>query len=187
MILNNPIPPNPAGPQTMISVFREFVEDLPLLERTDAAKRFEKALPWQFIALLAGDLATDHYWNERITILQECTLSFLLRVMLEGVPDVDWIDGLQVGTLIHRDVMARADEVWSPLSCLYWRADEAIEDKEFWDYYTEESAIDTARPCGAGKSGQCSVNCFGKRRPGRILWEWPMQLRCAVGGGSAFV
>lgn len=37
--------------------------------------------------------------------------------MLEGVPDFGWIDGLQVGTFLLRDMVVRADAVRSvPLS-----------------------------------------------------------------------
>lgn len=95
--------------------------------------------------MLPGAIYADDYWTERIMRLPELTLYILLRAMLEGDTNVGWIGGLQMGTLPHHDVVARADEVRSaPLSRLYWRADKAIKDKEFWAYYTEEGALATA-------------------------------------------
>lgn len=66
----------------------------------------------------------------------ESTLSFLRLAMLERVTVVGWIDGLQVGTLPLREIVARADDVRSALmSCLYCQADHAINDRSFWAYY----------------------------------------------------
>lgn len=51
--------------------------------------------------------------------------------MLEGVTDVGWMDGLQVGTFPLRDIVARVDDIRrAPLSCLYWWTDHVIKDKE---------------------------------------------------------
>lgn len=47
------------------------MEDLPILQRADASKRFEKYLYWGFVAILAGALATDHHWTERVMLLTE--------------------------------------------------------------------------------------------------------------------
>lgn len=92
--------------------------DLPILDRSIASKRFEKAFNWEIVAMLAGALSVDHYWAERVMILPGSTLSFLRRAMLEGVPDVGWIGDWKAGTLSLRDIVARADDVRSaPMSC----------------------------------------------------------------------
>lgn len=87
--------------------------DIPLLERTEASKRFWQALYWETVARLAGAFEDDRYWTDRITLLTEMDLSLLRRAMLEGVPDVGWIDGLHVGSFLVHDVVTRAEEVWS--------------------------------------------------------------------------
>lgn len=69
--------------------------------------------------------------------------------MLEGVADIRWVDGLQVGTFSIRDVVARANEFRrSPLSYLYLRVDYANPETPFGAYYTEEGFLTTARPRG---------------------------------------
>lgn len=99
MMPHNPLPLTFAVPEKMILCFlSEFVEDLPLLEHTEAWKRFEKDLNWEIVAMLLGSLAADHYWNERITLFPETALSFLRRTILKGITNVGGIDGRKVGT-----------------------------------------------------------------------------------------
>lgn len=94
MMFNNSVRPTSPPERMNLRFFPEFVEDLPLQECTKASKRFEKALHWEIVYMLAGTLAADHYWTERITLFPETILSFLRRPMLEGVPGVGWMDGL---------------------------------------------------------------------------------------------
>lgn len=94
VMLNNPLPPNRAVPEPMwIRFFPEFVEALPILERDDAFKGFEKALYWKIVAMMAGALSAKRYWTEREMLRPESTLSLSRRTMLQGVPGVGWIDG----------------------------------------------------------------------------------------------
>lgn len=73
--LKNLLPPNVAVPEPiLLSVFQEFVEDLPIIERAVASKHFEKDLPWEMFAILAGDLCGDHYWVGRLMLLPESNL-----------------------------------------------------------------------------------------------------------------
>lgn len=65
-----------------------------------------KPLYLEDVSILKGALGTDHYWTDRIILLLECTLSFLLRAILEGVPAVGWVHGLRVSSITLREVMA---------------------------------------------------------------------------------
>lgn len=55
---------------------------------------------------MEGALAIDHYLTERVTLFTEKTLYLFRGAMLEGVHDVSWVDGLQVGTFPLHDVVA---------------------------------------------------------------------------------
>lgn len=53
MFLNNPLPPNIGVPKPMLLLsLPEFVEYLPLLEHTKAAKRFEQLIHWKVLAMM---------------------------------------------------------------------------------------------------------------------------------------
>lgn len=108
--------------------------------------------------------------------------------MFEGVPDVAWIDGLQVGTFMLREFVARDDDVRSaPLSCHYLRPDNAIKDREFWTFYGEDGSIVAKQPRRAGQGEQCAVTHFSSHSPANILWGRPVQSRFGVCGGRASV
>lgn len=91
--------------------------------------------------------------------------------MLEGAPDFDWIERLQVGTFLLLDVLECAVEVRSiSLSCLYWKADDTIKEKALSTYFAEGVTLATARLRGAGQGEQCTTSCVGNRCPHRLLW-----------------
>lgn len=72
--------------------------------------------------MLKGDLTTDSYCTERVTMLIEKIITFLRRATLEGVPDVRWIDSIQIGTFTLLEVMVWVDEIRSAsLSCCHGR------------------------------------------------------------------
>lgn len=132
--------------------------------------------------MLAGVLAARHYWTHPLILLQETTIALLRRAMSGVVPDVGFIDGLQVCTFSLRDIFARANEIRSaPLECLYWKSDNAIKDKTVSVYHTEEGALDTTQTRGAGQEGQTYVTRFGVSRPARHLWGRPVHFHCSVG------
>lgn len=71
MILNNPLPFKLSVAKPMILLFfAEFLEDFPLLESTEASKRFTNFLHWEIVAISAGGLAADNYWAKRIAFFR---------------------------------------------------------------------------------------------------------------------
>lgn len=106
--------------------------------------------------------------------------------MLEVVLELGWIDGLQMGTFLLLDVVARTDQIRSAfLSYQYWWSDHSIKYKSFSVYHKDEGVLATPRRHWAASRMKCSVTRFGARRTARNLWDRAVHFRCAVGSVSA--
>lgn len=79
------------------------------MERTEASKCFEEALHWEVVAMLERAFAANHYWSERSYDFVGVDPLYITSGHLQGVLDVSWTDGLQVGTLYLLDVDDRVD------------------------------------------------------------------------------
>lgn len=68
----------------MFQWFPIFVGDLPLLELADAQVRYDNALRLEIVGKIAGALAADHHWTERLSLIPDSTYAFLDRDVTEN-------------------------------------------------------------------------------------------------------
>lgn len=112
--------------------------------------------------MLAGSLAADHHWTERVSFMPYSTLEFLKRAFSEWFPDFLWIDGTESVGLPLLDIFAPAFSLLHAQStALYWLGDQAVKDKGYFSYLNQYVFFARPEAALAGQGGQVALGHHG--------------------------
>lgn len=159
------------------------MEDLALLDRAHAQVRYNPALRLEIVGMLTGALADEYYWTDRVSLIPDFTYALLEEATSKGLPNVIFIEGINIGKLPIRDVADRITTHRSaPLTTLYNRVDLNRKDRVYVGYEDNHGAFVPDGEGQAGQGGHTDENCWSTRRPYQTLWGRLAQVRFAVGG-----
>lgn len=97
----------------ILKYFPTFVGDVPLDQRSEAQFRYDRAMRFDLVGILASALVADHCWIYRVTLLPNKTFELLRQESSEGFMDMISTGGSENGRFPLHELIRRLNAAQS--------------------------------------------------------------------------